>query len=115
MSTDSISLEGMKSGYHGDVRITPLTVSAATRVEVPGVGYGSQLKKRKTLTIQNTCTSGVLWVGGDNVGFIPPDTTTCSGILVPASGSVTIQAGRSRFYVFNPAVFAIDIKIMEIA
>ena len=119
MTTDKILLEGIKSGYHGSMRVTPVTIPADSRAEVPGSGgIGDQLLRRKTLLVQNL-GGGEVYVGGDNVGFGPShgggDSTTCSGVTVVSGAVFNLDAGRSRIYAFNPNGFSVTIKVLEVS
>ena len=118
MSSDKFALEGFKAGYHGTVKVTPLTISATSRTELPPGGLGSQLLSRKSIMVQNL-SSYPIWVGGENVGFGPSfgggSSSTCSGVSVASGVVFELNAGRARVYAFNPEAVGAVIKLFEVS
>lgn len=113
MATDTFLLEGMKDGFHGSIKVTPISVPAQSRTTVSG-----QLFRRKTVLITNE-GSGDVFIGGYNVGFGPGhgdgNSTTCSGFAVISGAVFTLDAGRADIYAFNPNTFDVSIKLLEVS
>jgi len=118
MSTDKFLQDAVKAGFHKEIKITPFILPAETRTELPTGGVAGQLRGRKSIMVQNT-SSGTCWVGSESVGYGASfggiDSTQCSGIRVEGGTVFTMDAGRVRFYAFNPGPDAIDIKLLEVA
>lgn len=111
-------INDMMSGLNGDMRVTPVTLSGTTRVEIPSAGVENQLFRRKTIAVQNT-SSGTLYVGdesvGYGVGFGGGDSTTCSGVRIESGDLFTLDGGRVRLYAFNSESYEISFKVLEVS
>jgi hypothetical protein len=118
MGTDKYSLDAAKTGFHGEIRVTPILLASDARSELPSGGVASQLYQRKSVVIQNT-GSGTIWVGGSNVGYGATyggaTLAQCSGIELASGGDFDMDVGRSRAYAFNPNATSVVVRLLEIA
>ena len=111
--TDRHQINDMGSGFNNSIRVTPITIAATSREELPGIGISNQLHRRKNVVVQNT-SSGTIYVGDLSVGH-SGDSATCSGIRLDAGDMLSLDAGRVRIYAYNEEVSEANIKLLEIS
>lgn len=116
--TNSTLDKGIGAGLHNTMQVTPVTLSAGSRQEIPEAEISEQLLRRKTVLVVNE-GGGDVYIGGENVGygagFGGGGPATCSGITVASGVTFRIDAGRVRMYMFNPNGFDVPVKIMEVS
>ena len=101
-------VDGIKAGFHKEYKVTPITMSAGVRAELPT----TPLADRKSITVYNHGTSSEsLWLGDDSVSDVD---ATKSGIPIMGQQYNSADIGRAPLYGIT-STDGLIVKVLEVA